>query len=401
MLGLLDDVRVLELTNSLSGAFCAKLLADQGADTLKAEPPGRGDPWRHEPPFIGGEPHPDRSTLFLACNTNKHSITLDVATPTGQAVLLRLIAERDIVIESFAPGYLANLGLTYEAFRQVNPSLIMTSITPFGQTGPYRDYRGTDLIAQAMGGFLYMTGQTNRPPMGTALEQTAIVTARNAVIASMAALLQQRQTGEGQHIDVSIMEAVISTPPNFIHQFSFTGAIAGRGFGESAVLDGMHLATSDSPVTLTTAGTGGNPMETWAAFLDEPRLRDPKFTSRQGRTQHWEELLGLVEGKLARWKARDFMKAAMDQRLVVGVVQSPEEVLNCPHLAARGSFVDLDHPEVGTLQFPGAGFLIDGVNPVAGGRAAPRLGEHNAAIYGGELGYSPEELVVLHAAGVI
>jgi crotonobetainyl-CoA:carnitine CoA-transferase CaiB-like acyl-CoA transferase len=401
MLGLLDDVHVLELTNSLSGAFCAKLLADQGADTLKIEPPGRGDPSRHEPPFIGGEPHPDRSTLFLAFNTNKRSITLDVTTLAGRAVLVRLIAERDIMIESFAPGYLAGLGLSYETLRQANPRLVLTSITPFGQTGPYRDYQGNDLIAQAMGGFLYMTGKTERPPMGTALEQTAIVTARNAVIASMAALLQQQETGAGQHIDVSIMEAVVSTPPNFIHQFSFTGAIAGRGFGESAVLDGMHLATSDSPVTLTTAGTGGNPMETWADFLDEPRLRDPKFSSRQGRTQHWQELLALVEGKLSRWKARDFMKEAMDRRLVVGVVQSPEEVVSCPHLDERGSFVTLNHPEVGTLRYPGAGFLIDGINPVAGGRGAPRLGEHNAAIYGGELGLSPEELAGLHAAGVM
>jgi crotonobetainyl-CoA:carnitine CoA-transferase CaiB-like acyl-CoA transferase len=401
MLGLLDDVRVVELSHSLSGAFCAKLLADQGADTLKVEPPGRGDPSRHEPPFIGGEPHPERSSLFLAFNTNKRSITLDVATPTGRAVLLRLIAERDILIESFAPGHLADLGLSYETLRRANPALVVTSITPFGQTGPYRDYRGNDLIAQAMGGFLYTTGQTDRPPMGTALEQTAVVSARNAVIASMAALLQQRQTGEGQHVDVSIMEAVVSTPPNFIHQFSFTGAIAGRGFGESAVLDGMHLATSDSPVTLTTAGTGGSPMETWAAFLDEPRLLDPKFDSRQGRTQHWQELLALVEGKLARWKARDFMKAAMDQRLVVGVVQSPEEVLNCPHLAERGSFAALNHPDAGTLQYPGAGFLFDGVNPVAGGRPAPRLGEHNVAVYSGELGYSPEELAMLRAAGAM
>jgi formyl-CoA transferase/CoA:oxalate CoA-transferase len=401
MLDLLDDVRVLELTNGLSGAFCAKLLADQGADTLKVESPGRGDPSRHEPPFIEGTPHPDRSALFLAFNTNKRSITLDITTPTGRAVLLSLIADRDIVIESFAPGYLADLGLGYEVLRQANPGLIVTSITHFGQTGPYRLYQGNDLIAQAMGGFLYMTGQTDRPPMGTALEQTAIVTARNAVIATMAGLLQQRGSGAGQHIDVSMMEAVISTPPNFIHQFSFTGAIGGRGFGESAVLDGMHLATSDSPVTLTTAGTGGNPMETWAAFLDEPRLRDPKFASRQGRTQHWQELLALVEGKLAHWKARDFMKEAMDRRLVVGVVQSPQEVVNCPHLAARGSFAVLDHHEVGTLQYPGAGFLIDGVNPVAGGRAAPRLGEHNAAIYGGELGCSSEELAVLRATGVI
>ena len=401
MLGLLDDVRILELTNSLSGAFCAKLLADQGADTLKIEPPGRGDPARHESPFIGGEPHADRSTLFLSFNTNKHSITLDVMSSTGRAVLLRLIADRDIMIESFAPKYLAALGLTYKALREVNPRLILTSITPFGQTGPYYDYQGNDLIAQAMGGFLYTTGKTDRPPMGTALAQMEIVAARNAVIASMAALLQQRETGEGQHIDVSMMEAVVSTPPNFIHQFSFTGAIAGRGFGESAVLDGMHLATSDSPVTLTTAGTGGNPMETWAAFLDEPRLCDPKFSSRQGRAQHWEELLALVEGRLSRWKARDFMKEAMDRRLVVGVVQSPEEVVNCPHLAERGSFVALDHPGMGTLQYPGAGFLIDGVNPGTGGCAAPRLGEHNAAIYGGELGLSAEELAVLRAAGVI
>jgi crotonobetainyl-CoA:carnitine CoA-transferase CaiB-like acyl-CoA transferase len=401
MLGLLDDVHVLELTQSLSGAFCAKLLADQGADTLKVEPPGRGDPARHEPPFIGGQPHPDRSSLFLAFNTNKRSITLDVTTPTGRAVLLRLIAERDVMIDTFAPGYLAARGLGYDALRRVNPGLIVASITPFGQTGPYRDYRGNDLIAQALGGFLYTTGKADRPPMGTALAQMEIVAARNAVIAIMAALLQQRATGEGQHLDVSMMEAVVSTPPNFMHQYSFTGAIAGRGFGESAVLDGMHLATGDSPVTLTTAGTGGNPMETWAAFLDEPRLRDPKFSSRQGRAQYWEELLELVQTKLSQRKAHEFMKEAMDRRLVVGVVQSPEEVVNCPHLAERGSFVALEHPEAGTLRYPGAGFLLDGVNPVAGGHAAPRLGEHNETIYAGELGLSAEALATLRAAGVI
>jgi crotonobetainyl-CoA:carnitine CoA-transferase CaiB-like acyl-CoA transferase len=401
MLGWLDDLRVLELTGGLAGAFCAKLLADQGANTLKIEPPGRGDPARHEPPFIGGQPHPDRSTLFLAFNTNKRSVTLDLTTRTGRDMLLGLIAQRDVLIETFAPGYLGELGLSDDVLTQVNPGVIVASITPFGQTGPYRDYRGNDLIAQAMGGFLYTTGRTDRPPMGTALAQMEIIAARNAAIAIMAALLQQRQTGEGQHIDVSMMEAVVSTPPNFIHQFSFTGAIAGRGFGESAVLDGMHLATSDSPVTLTTAGTGGNPMETWAAFLGEPRLRDAKFGSRQGRTQYWQELFALVQGKLSQWRAHEFMKQAMDQRLVVGVVQSPEEVVHCPHLTERGSFVVLDHPEVGTLSYPGAGFLVDAANPVAAGRAAPYLGEHNAALYGGELGISSEELGRLSAAGVI
>lgn len=401
MLGLLDDVHVLELTNSLAGAFCAKLLADQGAHTLKIEPPGRGDAARHEPPFLGGEPHPDRSSLFLGFNTNKRSITLDVATATGRDVLLRLLATRDVLIESFAPGFLADLGLDDDVLRQANPRLIVTSITPFGQTGPYRHYRSNDLMAQAMGGFLYTTGRTEQPPMGTVLAQTAVVAARNAVIATMAALLHQRASGEGQHIDVSVMEAVVSTPPNFIHQYSFTGAIAGRGFGDQTVMDGMHLTTSDHDVTLTTAGTGGNPMETWAAFLDEPRLLDAKLSTRQGRAQHWQELLDLLQARLAHWKAHDFMKAAMDQRLVVGVVQSPEEVVHCPHLAERGSFVTLDHPEAGTLKYPGAGFLIDGTNPVAGGRAAPRLGEHNMEVYCGELGLSTEELAMLRAAGVV
>jgi crotonobetainyl-CoA:carnitine CoA-transferase CaiB-like acyl-CoA transferase len=401
MLGLLHDVRVLELTNGLSGAFCAKLLADQGASTLKVEPPGLGDAARHEPPFIGGEPHPERSSLFLAFNTNKRSMTLDMRSPTGRELLLRFIAERDILIESFPPDYLAELGVGDDVLRQVNPGLIVTSITLFGQTGPYRHYRGDDLIVQALGGFLYMTGQSDRPPMGTALPQMEIVAARNAAIATMAALLQQRESGHGQHIDVSMLEAVVSTPPNFIHQYSFTGAIAGRGFGEQTVMDGMHLATQDSAVTLTTAGTGGNPMEAWAAFLDEPRLRDPKFSTGQGRAQHWRELLTLIEAKLSQWRAHEFMKEAMDRRLVVGVVQSPAEVVTCPHLAARGSFVTFDHSEVGPLQYPGAGFLIDGSNPVAHGRAAPRLGEHNREVYGGELGLSDEELAALRAAGVI
>jgi crotonobetainyl-CoA:carnitine CoA-transferase CaiB-like acyl-CoA transferase len=401
MPGLLDDVHVLELTSSLAGAFCAKLLADQGAQTLKVEPPGGGDAARHEPPFIGGVPHPNRSTLFLAFNTNKRGITLDVTTPTGRGLLLRLLARRDVLIESFAPGFLADLGLGYDVLQQANPRLILVSITPFGQTGPYRHYQSNDLIAQALGGFLYTTGRADRPPMGTALEQTAIVAARNAVIATMAALLHQRQSGQGQHLDVSVMEAVVSTPPNFIHQYSFTGAIAGRGFGDQTVMDGMHLATSDREVTLTTAGTGGNPMETWAAFLDEPRLLDPRFSTRLGRARYWEELLEIMQARLARWKAHDFMKAAMDRRLVVGVVQRPEEVVNCPHLTERGSFVVLEHAEVGSLKYPRAGFLIDGTNPVGSSRAAPQLGEHNVEVYCDELGLTTKELAALRAAGAV
>src|SRR4051812_43501689 len=165
--GILSDVKVLELAHAPSGAFCAKLLADQGADTITVEPPGSGDPVRAEPPFIGGEPHPDQSTAFLALNTNKRGITLNLEAAEGRSLLLRLASDADIIIESFQPEHLTGLGLGYDTLKAQNPRLILVSITYFGQDGPYAQYTGSDLIAQAMGGFLYaVTGPADRPPMG-------------------------------------------------------------------------------------------------------------------------------------------------------------------------------------------------------------------------------------------
>lgn len=262
MEGILSEVKVLELTHAPSGAFCAKLLADQGADTIKVEPPGTGDCARQEPPFIDGEPHPDRSTTFLALNTNKRGITLDLAKPEGRALFLKLAADADVIIESFQPGRLSQLGLGYDVLRRENPKAILLSITYFGQHGPYASYKGDDLIAQAMGGFLYaVTGPADKPPMG--------------------------------------------------------------------------------------------------------------------------------------------MRETMARGVVIGLVQSPEQVVSSPHLAERDFFVELDHPEVGTLKYPGPGFFLDGANPMQRRRAAPRLGEHNAEIYCERLGLSEDELKRLQAAGVV
>jgi len=404
MLSILDDVRIIELAHDLAGAFCAKLLADQGADTIKIEPPGRGDPARYEPPFLEGVPHPDQGSLFLAFNTNKRGITLNLETRTGQELLLRLARDVDVVIESFPPGYLDSLGLGYQTLQEVNPRLILTSVTPFGQTGPYRHYLSSDLVAQAMGGTLIGFGDADKEPMAMPQNQAAITGGRNAAIATMAALLYQGTTGEGQHIDVSIMEAVVQTPPGHIHQYSFTGNNVARGAagGQRSVMDSMHLETQDGYVTLTTAGTGGaDAMDAWADFLELPELKDPRFKSRPGRTRYWQELRELVLSKLRSWKSHEFFKQAMDRRFVVGVVQSPTEVVNCVHLAERGSFMELDHSDLGLLKYAGAGFLADEENPVAGSRPAPRLGEHNREVYSGLLKLSLEELKQLAAAGVI
>jgi crotonobetainyl-CoA:carnitine CoA-transferase CaiB-like acyl-CoA transferase len=400
--GILDDIRVLELAHGLSGAFCAKLLADQGARTIKVEPPGWGDPSRSDPLFIGGEPHPERSTLFLAFNTNKKSITLDIEQAAGRELLLQLLHSADVVIESYPPGRLSQFGIGYEAFKEANPRVILASVTYFGQTGPYRDYRGGDLVSQAVGGYLYaVTGSADRPPMGTALEQMEITAARNGAIAIMATLFQREETGLGQHIDISVMESAVSTPSGLIQPYTFTGRSPRRGGSDGNVMDGMHLPTRDGEVTLTTAGTGGRPMEAWAEFLDEPKLLDAKFATRQSRMENWRELYDLVAPKLAQWSNLDLMRETMARGLVIGLVQSPEQVVNSPHLMERGYFVEMEHAESGALKYPGPGFLIDGVNPLESGSPAPLLGEHNVEVYCGELGLTVKELGTLRAARVI
>ncbi len=400
--GILSAVKVLELAHAPSGAFCAKLLADQGADAIKVEPPGRGDEARHEPPFIGGEPHPERSTAFLALNTNKCGITLDVEQAAGRDLFLQLASAADVIIESYPPGHLQCLGLDYAVLKAANPKTILLSISYFGQHGPYAGYKGDDLIAQAMGGYLYaVTGSAERPPMGTALEQMELTAGRNGVIAIMAALLRRDQSGEGNHIDLSVMEAAISTPSALIHPYSFTGRNPRRGSGDRNVMDGMHLPTRDGEVTLTTAGTGGRPMEVWSEFLGEPRLLDPKFATRLSRQENSQALCDLVAPKLALWNNLDLMRETMARGLVIGLVQSPQQVLDSPHLAERGFFVELEHAETGALKYPGPGFFFDGVNPMQSMRAAPRLGEHNVEVYCERLGLTHEALERLRAARVV
>ena len=402
MSGILSELRVVELAHRPSGAFCAKLLADQGADAIKVEPPGWGEQSRHEPPFINDLPHPDRSSTFLAFNTNKRGITLDVEQAAGRELFHRLCQSADIIVESYEPGRLAELGLDYETLAKDNPRLIFVSITYFGQDGPYADFQGDDLVAQAMGGYLYaVTGSAANPPMGTALQQMEITAARNGAVAVMAALLRREQTERGTHIDVSTMEAAVSTPSGLIHPYTYTGRNPHRGGSDGNVMDGMHLPTLDGEVTLTTAGTGGRPMQAWAEFLEEPGLTDPKFASRGGRMEHWEELHSLVAPKLAQWTNLDLMRETMARGLVIGLVQTPTQVVESPHLEERGFFVEMDHARAGLLKYPGSGFFIDGENAMESTRLAPRLGEHNVEILCGELGLTVRDLGLLRAARVI
>ena len=404
MLGILSDVKIIELSNELSGAFCAKLLADMGANTLKIEPPGKGDRSRMEPPFLGGEPHQERSSTFLTYNTNKRGITLDLTHRSGQELFKKLVADVDVVIESYAPGRLEEIGLGFNTLHAINPKLILTSITPFGQDGPYHNWLSSDLIEQALGGHLISGGDVDKEPMALPLNQAAITVARNGAIAVMAALFYQHDNGVGQHIDVSGMESMVQTPPMHIHSWTFTHNKGGRGGGggQTSVMDSMHLKTKDGFVTLATAGTGGkDPLDVWADFLGEPKLHDPKYKDVRQRRASFKEMKELVEARLALETSKEFLVRAMEARLVVGIVQSPLDVVNCEQLAFRDSFAVIDHPEVGTLKYPGGGFITNLGNPVEGSRPAPLLGQHNHEVYCDQLGMSQEELGVLRGAGII
>ena len=381
MEGILSDIRVLELGESPSVAFCGKLLADQGATVIKVESLN-GDPLRYDPPFLQTSSGELISSSFLSFNTNKFGITLDITPPEAAKICKELVNTCDICIESFEPGYLAHLGLDHESLMATNDTLIMLSITYYGQTGPYAHYRADELTSQAIGGFLYaVTGSADKPPMGTVLNQMEITTARNGVVAIMAAVLNRDAQGVGSYIDLSTAESVVATPSQLIHPRSYTGRNPKRGGSDTNVMDGMHLPTKDGEVTLTTAGTGGKPMEVWSEFLDEPRLLDQKFSNRSGRLDHWEELYNLVAPKLMNWENIPLMEATMAQGLVIGLVQSPLQVLQSPHLSERGYFVYIDDPELGNLAYPGPGFFIDGENIMTSDRVAPRLGQHNDYIF--------------------
>ena len=381
MEGILSDIRVLELGESPSVAFCGKLLADQGATVIKVESLN-GDPLRYDPPFLQTTSGELISSSFLSFNTNKFGITLDITQPEAAKICKELVNTCDICIESFEPGYLAHLGLDHESLMATNDTLIMLSITYYGQTGPYAHYRADELTSQAIGGFLYaVTGSADKPPMGTVLNQMEITTARNGVVAIMAAVLNRDAQGVGSYIDLSTAESVVATPSQLIHPRSYTGRNPKRGGSDTNVMDGMHLPTKDGEVTLTTAGTGGKPMEVWSEFLDEPRLLDEKFSNRSGRLEHWEELYNLVAPKLMNWENIPLMEATMAQGLVIGLVQSPLQVLQSPHLSERGYFVYIDDPELGNLAYPGPGFFIDGENIMTSDRVAPRLGQHNDYIF--------------------
>jgi len=396
--GALKGVKVLDLTHHVSGPYSTKLLADFGADVVKVEQPS-GDPARRIPPFYHDETGPDKSLLFLYLNTNKQGITLNLKTLHGLGLLKDLVRDSDILVENFSPRVMPSLGLDYPLLKEINPSLVMVSITNFGQTGPYRNYKANDIVEYALGGLMYIFGSYHREPLKHALHQAQFKAGTNAASAALMALYHQRLTGIGQHVDVSIQESIASALRDVVNNYTNTGAIRRRQPNHSGDLTRIRQ-TSDGHI-LPNPGMGlGLDWNVVVEFLEAPDLADNKFNTSSARLANAEELGEILDRIFLTKNKYEMFHAANQKRFTYGVIQSAEEVLADEQFKHRGYFVEIDHPVVGTITYPGAPFLMDGT-PWEAKVPAPMLGQHNDEVFGKRLGCAGEDLARLRALEVI
>ena len=395
--GLLEGFRVLDMGSGISGPWCAKLLADYGADVIKLEIPGCGDDARRMGPFAGDDPDSEKSLTFLYLNTNKKGITLDPSTASGRRLLGRLVADADVLVENNPPARSKELGLDYESLAETNPGLVLTSITPFGQTGPYNDFEATDIVTYALSGLMYHSGDSDQPPLRNVLDQSFYVAGANAAAATQVALFARLTSGEGQHVDVAVAQCLGAHLVQPLPYYNYMGAVKGRrpvrgaGFEELMPARDGYVAPSVQ---------GSQPWATIASLIGLEELRNEKFATGAGRVAHGEELKELLIKGLSQWDRKPLFLASGEQRLVFGMAQDAGDLAECTHLQARDFFVEVDHPVVGPAQYPGMAVRLPG-ETISGSQPAPLLGEHNSEIFGAELGYSAEDLVSLRQLGVI
>ena len=413
MSGLLEGVRVLDLTHYISGPYCTRLMAGLGADVVKVERPSAGDPMRRFGPFASrpGEfrdhcdavPHSvpvEDGAWHLYLNAGKRSVGLDLKSREGRQLALDLAARADILVENFAPGELGRLGIGFEELRRANPALVITSISNFGQTGPYRDWRGAEVTLYAMGGLMNITGEPDQEPLKEGAPLAQLGAGQNAFAATMAALMFAEETGEGQQIDVSIAEYATNILENALMQYSYSGQeytrVGNRGYGRAAW--GIY-PSQDGHV-----GIIAGPDHRWpevARIMEREELSDPRFASRRGRQENADEIDALMLPWLIDHDKVDIFKAGQESGLGFSFVATMKDILEMEQLVARGYFVEMDHPVAGKLAYPGAPISCEPGAEAWVLRRAPLFGEHTADVLYGWLGLDAARLQVLAASGVI
>jgi crotonobetainyl-CoA:carnitine CoA-transferase CaiB-like acyl-CoA transferase len=348
-------------------------------------------------PFFHDDPNPEKSLFFLVLNLNKKGATLNLETSTGQAILKRLAGHVDLVVESYRPGYLDSLGVGYQHLSQANPGLVMTSITPFGQEGPYSQFRGEEIVEYAMSMIMSISGVQGREPLKHGGFQSQYEGGLFAAGATAMALFAQLNTGQGEHVDVSITECVASTMMATQTIYPFIGGTQARRRPQGSEFENP-MPCQDGWI-IVQAG-GGATWEDLSNFFDAPELLEPRFANRAQRSQNGAEMDRIIIDAIkdrAKWEL--FPKAAA-ARMLFGIVQTPLELVNCPQLESRNFYREVEHPFIGKIKVPAELFKFT-ETPYQLRMPAPTLGQHNREIYVEGLGYTQQELCQLRQLNVI
>jgi CoA:oxalate CoA-transferase len=399
--GALGVYRVLDLADH-KGNYCTKLLADQGAEVVKVEPPA-GEPTRSIPPFANDEPHPEKGLYFQYRNANKYGVTLNLETSDGRSIFKKLVKTADVLVETYPPGYMASLGLDYETLKEINPGLVMASITEFGQSGPYREWKGSEIVQYALSTTLVTSGFTDGAPInlpGTPAYDSASLI---AAISIMVALYQKASTGVGQYCDVSAHECSrLGLYPWMVTMYSYNvnpespppppeGRLGAAIYPVYPCKDGMVRVVALTP-------------RQWDALvkvLDSPEvLCMPEWREFFYRIANAQDLYALMLEFTTKYTMMELFEAGRREGVPVVPIWDVEGFLNSPQTKAREFFVDVEHPVLGTFSCPGPPYKWT-ETCCAIRLAAPCLGEHNQKFYCQELGMSKQDLSALRRAGVI
>ncbi len=393
----LSGIRVLDLATFIAAPFAATMMAEFGADVIKVEMPGRGDPCRQL-----GEKHNGVGLIWAQENRNKRGITCDLRQEKGQEIIKDLVKRSDVLVENFRPGTMERWNMGYEVLRELNPGLVMVRVSAYGQTGPYREKAGFGRIAQAFGGLSYLAGFPDRPPVNPGSATIADYAAGLfGAFSIMVALEHRRRTGEGQCIDISLYESIFRLLDNLASAYDKLGFVRERqGTGTAHAVPHNHYPTRDGK-WVAIACTSDRIFQRLARAMDREDLgSDPRYSTSAGRVERRDELDGIVSDWTRTHDMGDLIDLLDKEEVPVGAINSIADIFQDPQFAARGSMVEVDDPVMGKLKMPAiVPRMSSGLGRVK--HLAPSLGQHNDDIYGNLLGFSPEKVAALEDEGVV
>jgi len=399
----LDGIRVLDLSRALAGPYCTMMLGDLGADVIKVERPGQGDESRGwGPPFVGQPygPYPGESAYFLSANRNKRSVTVNLHSAEGQEIVRRLAAASDVFVENFRTGALEKMGLGYDDLRTVHPRLVYCSVSGYGRTGPCADWPGYDFVLQAEGGMMGITGPEEGPPYRVGIPIVDITTGMFAATGILAALRARDLTGEGQLVDMSLLDAQVALLTNVASNYLVGGEAPRRlGNAHPNITPYEAFRAQDRWFALAAAN-----QRQWAILCDvigQPKLKDdPRFADNNTRVANRQALREVLDAAFACRDAAEWLAKLRQAELPCGPINAIPDVFAHPQATPREMVLQVEHPTVGTLRLPGFPYKFS-ATPAIVRRPPPLLGQHTQEVLGELLGYGTEELGGLRGRNVL